>query len=92
MALEQTLSNQQDQATQLRGEAHALEQLAEARTQLAFYERTFGNYSSLPPDANKLAQQVRVKEEELERLRLSEMQSREVGSITSILSMICLTN
>ncbi|KAF9049980.1 BRE1 E3 ubiquitin ligase-domain-containing protein [Panaeolus papilionaceus] len=77
VALEQTLSNQQDQATQLRGEAHALEQLAEARTQLAFYERTFGNYSSLPPDANKLAQQLRVKEEELERLRLSEMQSRE---------------
>ncbi|PPQ99442.1 hypothetical protein CVT24_005249 [Panaeolus cyanescens] len=76
-ALEQTLANQQDQGKQLKGEAHALEQLAEARNQLAFYERTFGSYSSLAPDAKQLALQLRTKEEELERLRLSEMQSRE---------------
>ena len=56
----------------------AFEQLAEANAQLERYKRTYGDLSTLSPDVSRLAEQLRIKEEELEKMRLSAVQQTEV--------------
>ena len=62
----------------------AFEQLADANTQLEKYRRTYDDLSTLPPDVAHLAERLRTKEEELERLRMSVTQQTEVFFITLI--------
>ncbi|KAF9568023.1 BRE1-domain-containing protein [Agrocybe pediades] len=66
-----------DVAKHMQAEAEALEQLSKARKELDKYQRIFGSSSSLSPDASHLAEQLRAKESELEKLRLLERQRQE---------------
>lgn len=78
-ALEQMVSTYQDQPAELMERMReALEQLSDANAQLEKYRRTYGDLSTLPPDVAHLAEQLRMKEEELERLRMSVTQQTEV--------------
>ena len=78
-ALEQMVSIHHDQPAELMERMkEAFEQLADANAQLEKYRRTFGDLSTLPPDVAHLAEQLRMKEEDLERLRLSATQQTEV--------------
>ena len=81
-ALEQMFSVYQDQPAELmermKATAEAFEQLSDANAQLEKYKRTYGDLSTLPPDIAHLAEQLRTKEEELERLRMSVTQQTEV--------------
>ncbi|KII92834.1 hypothetical protein PLICRDRAFT_51174 [Plicaturopsis crispa FD-325 SS-3] len=56
-------------------EADARQQLAAVTKELATYKSVYGDVSTLPPDSQALAEQLRQKEEELTRLRLLETQS-----------------
>jgi predicted nucleic acid-binding Zn-ribbon protein len=79
-ALEQMVSIYHDQPAELKERMkEALEQLADANAQLEKYRRTYGNLSTLPSDVAHLAEQLRTKEEELERLRMSVTQQTEVS-------------
>ncbi|GLB37588.1 putative BRE1 E3 ubiquitin ligase [Lyophyllum shimeji] len=77
-ALEETLSKYQgdhpDVAEHMKAEANALEKLAEAQSQLEKYKAVYGDPSSLPPDVSTLAEQLRHKEEEIQKLRVAEIQ------------------
>ena len=81
-ALEQMFSVYHDQPAQLmenmKATAEAFEQLSDTNAQLEKYKRTYGDLSTLPPDIAHLAEQLRTKEEELERLRMSVTQQTEV--------------
>lgn len=78
-ALEQTVSTYQDQPAEfMERMEETFEQLADANVQLEKYRRTYGDLSILPPDVTHLAEQLRTKEEELERLRMSVTQQTEV--------------
>jgi len=73
-ALEKTLasceSEHSDVFKHAKAEAHALEELSKANAVLNQYQNTFGNLLSLPPDIAQLAEQLQLKETELEKLRL----------------------
>jgi len=81
-ALERTFSVYQDgqpeRVEHMKAAADAFKQLSEANAELEKYHRTYGDLSTLPPDVSRLAKQLRMKEEELERLRLSATQQTEV--------------
>ena len=88
-ALEQTVSIHHDQPAELMGRMReAFEQLADANAQLEKYRRTYGDLSTLPPDVAHLAEQLRTKEEELGRLRLSVTQQTEVSFSNSSLQYL----
>ncbi|KAF8813812.1 BRE1-domain-containing protein [Phlegmacium glaucopus] len=79
-ALERTFSVYQDQPERvehMKAAADAFTQLSEANAQLEKYHRTYGDLSSLSPDVSRLAEQLRMKEEALERLRMSATQQTE---------------
>ena len=86
-ALEQTVSIFQDQPAELMERMkEAFEQLADVNAQLEKYRRTYGDLSTLPPDVAHLAEQLRTKEEDLEKLRMSVTQQTEVFfSISSLI-------
>ncbi|KAF9469928.1 BRE1 E3 ubiquitin ligase-domain-containing protein [Collybia nuda] len=73
-ALEQTLSIFQDDhpnvVEHMKAEADAIQKLAEARTELEKYKAVYGNHSTIPSDASELSEQLKQKEDEIERLRL----------------------
>ncbi|PFH53827.1 hypothetical protein AMATHDRAFT_136911 [Amanita thiersii Skay4041] len=73
-ALEQSLAIFQDDhpdvVEHMRSEAEARMKLAEVTAQLEKYQRVYGNSSTLPPDVSHLAEQLKQKENELQRLRL----------------------
>ena len=78
-ALEQMVSSYHDQPAELMERMkEAFEQLADANAQLEKYRRIYGDLSTLSPDVAHLAEQLRTKEEELERLRMSATQQTEV--------------
>jgi E3 ubiquitin-protein ligase BRE1 len=78
-ALEQMVSINHDQPAELMERMkEAFEQLADANAQLEKYRRTYGDLSTPPPDVAHLAEQLRMKEEDLERLRMSATQQTEV--------------
>lgn len=81
-ALEQMFSIYHDQPAdvveRMKATAEAFEQLSAANAQLEKYQRIYGDLSTLPPDVSRLAEQLRTKEEEMERLRLSATQQTEV--------------
>ena len=78
-ALEQMVSTNHDLPAEVSDRMkEAFEQLADANAQLEKYRRTYGELSTLPPDITHLAEQLRTKEEELERLRMSATQQTEV--------------
>jgi E3 ubiquitin-protein ligase BRE1 len=62
----------------MKAAAEAFSQLADANAQLEKYKRTYEDLSTLSPDVSRLAEQLRTKEEELERLRMSATQQTEV--------------
>lgn len=84
-ALEQMFSvSQDDQHGYMEATADAFKQLSEANAQLEKYKRTYGDLSTLSPDVSRLAEQLRTKEVELERLRISLMQQTEVFQNSSV--------
>ncbi|KAG6898158.1 hypothetical protein C0992_004145 [Termitomyces sp. T32_za158] len=76
--LEKSLSKYQesypDVAEHLKTEADALQRLAEMQAQLDKYKRVYGDASGLPPDTSALLEQLRNKEEEVQKLRLQDSQ------------------
>ena len=81
-ALEQTFSVYQDDhpdiVRHMEAEADAIQRLSQAKAELEKYQRTYGVLSALPPDVSQLAEQLHLKEVELEKLRLLEHQRQEV--------------
>ena len=65
---------QPDTSKYLRAEAEAQRQLAAANQLLAQFRSTYGEPSRLPPDARQLADQLKLKEEEVKSLRLQDAQ------------------
>ncbi|KAF8904461.1 hypothetical protein CPB84DRAFT_1845408 [Gymnopilus junonius] len=82
--LEKTFSIYQndnpDVAQHMKAEAEAIERLSQVNADLEKYERTYGPLASLPPDVTQLAEQLRLKERELEQLRLVDRQRQEAES------------
>lgn len=80
--LEKSLSKYQethpDVAEHLKTEADALQRLAEVQAQLNKYKRVYGDASGLPPDTSVLVEQLRHKEEEVQKLRLQDSQHTQV--------------
>ncbi|KAF8973107.1 BRE1 E3 ubiquitin ligase-domain-containing protein [Flammula alnicola] len=80
-ALEQTFSIYQDDhpdiVQHMKAQADALEQLSRVKSELEKYQRTFGSLSTMSGDVSQLTEQLRIKEVELERLRLLETQRKE---------------
>ena len=81
-ALEQMFSIYRDQPGELmermKATAEAFEQLSDANARLEKYRRIYGDLSTLSPDVVHLTEQLRTKEAELERLRMSVTQQTEV--------------
>ncbi|KAF5380344.1 hypothetical protein D9615_004567 [Tricholomella constricta] len=77
-ALEESLSKHQadhpDVAKHMKAEADALQKLAEVQAELERYKAVYENPSFLPSDMSTLPEQLRQKEEELQRLRLMDIQ------------------
>lgn len=80
--LAQTLSDFQKDNSEvveyMKVEADALQKLTEAEAQLAKYKSVYGDSSSFPPDVSKLSEQLRQKEDELQKHRLLEIQRTQV--------------
>ena len=78
MALEESLSRCQGEnvevAQHIRREVETREQLAATKKLLQQYQSIYGESSSLPPEITHLSEQLRLKEEEVTRLRLQETQ------------------
>ncbi|KAG5648585.1 hypothetical protein DXG03_003196 [Asterophora parasitica] len=76
--LEELLSKYQadrpEVANHLKAEMDALQALAQAQAELKKYKSIYGDTSSLPPDVSTLSEQLQQKEEELQRLRLLDIQ------------------
>lgn len=69
------LSEQQpDTSKYIRAEVEAQRQLATANQLLNQFRSTYGEPSRLPPDARQLAERLRLKEEEVNSLRLQDAQ------------------
>ncbi|KAI0048255.1 hypothetical protein FA95DRAFT_1678426 [Auriscalpium vulgare] len=83
-ALEKQLSyfevDNPDIVRHMRSEAEARQQLAEATKVLSRYKSTYGEPSTLPPDTQRLSEQLRKKEDEIRALRLQESQRAEAES------------
>jgi E3 ubiquitin-protein ligase BRE1 len=86
--LEQTFSVYQDDhpdiVQHMKAQTDALEQLEKVKSKLGRYEQTYGPMSESSPEVLELSEQLRLKEDELEKLRLCEIQRREVCTIISI--------
>lgn len=84
-ALEQTFAVYDDEhpdvMRHMKAEAEAREQLIQANERLQKYESTYGTISNIPPDVQRLEEQLRLKEEELQRLRLSDIQRAQVSNM-----------
>jgi E3 ubiquitin-protein ligase BRE1 len=82
LALEESLSCFDDDHPEIRqhvtAEAEARQQLAGVTKQLEKYQSVYGDSSTLPPDAQQLSDQLRKKEDEMQKLRLSDIQRGEV--------------
>ena len=77
--LAQTLADfQKDNPEHMKVEVDALQRLAEAEAQLAKYKSVYGDSSTLPPDVSRLSEQLRQKEEELQKHRLLDIQRTQV--------------
>ncbi|KIM45233.1 hypothetical protein M413DRAFT_441916 [Hebeloma cylindrosporum] len=80
-ALEQTFSIYQDDhpdiVQHMKAQADALEKLEEVKAELGRYERTYGPMSRNSPEVSELLEQLRLKEDELEKLRLSEIKRKQ---------------
>jgi len=63
----------------MKAQADALENLEKVKAQLGHYERMYGPMSENSPEVSELLEQLRLKEDELEKLRLCEIQRQEVG-------------
>ncbi|KAG6866699.1 hypothetical protein C0991_011358 [Blastosporella zonata] len=76
--LEQALSRYQephsDTLEHFKAETDALQKVAEIQAQLDKYKAVYGNTSAHPPDTATLLDQLRVKEEEVQKLRLQDIQ------------------
>jgi E3 ubiquitin-protein ligase BRE1 len=62
----------------MKAESETRTQLIHANERLQKYESTYGTLSNLPPDVQRLEEQLRVKEDELQRLRLIDIQRAQV--------------
>ncbi|KAJ6499055.1 BRE1 E3 ubiquitin ligase-domain-containing protein [Mycena sanguinolenta] len=92
-AVNQTLSIFQDDhpnvVQHMEAEANALQKLAAVTAELENYQKSYGELSSLNPDAAQLAEKVRVQEEEIKRLRLKDEQHvKEKTSVYSELDQL----
>ncbi|KAG6837509.1 hypothetical protein H0H93_008434 [Arthromyces matolae] len=63
-----------DVAQYIQAETDALQKLEEVQAELDRYKMVYGDASCLPPDTSVLADQLRHKEEEIQKLRLQETQ------------------
>jgi E3 ubiquitin-protein ligase BRE1 len=68
-----------DVAVHIQAEAEVRQQLASTTAQLAKYQATYGDPSTLPPDLQKMETQLRIKTEEIIRLQLLESQQAEAS-------------
>lgn len=59
---------------QVKADTEALRRLAGAEAELAKYKSVYGDSSTLSPDLSSLSKQLRQKEEELQKLRLLDVQ------------------
>ncbi|KAF8070613.1 BRE1 E3 ubiquitin ligase-domain-containing protein [Lyophyllum atratum] len=77
-AMEQSWSKYQDDhpdvAEHMKAEADALQKLVEVQAQLKKYKTVYGDPSSLPSNSSTLSEQLRQKEEEIQKLRLLDIQ------------------
>jgi E3 ubiquitin-protein ligase BRE1 len=74
----------------MKSEADALQELSKASRELEKYKAVYGDHSTLPPDASKLADQLQKKEDEIRRLRLLDTQHGQVRRmILGILRTSC---
>jgi E3 ubiquitin-protein ligase BRE1 len=60
-------------------EADALQKLSEVTAQLEKYQTVYGDPSTLPPEVSNLADQLKQKESEIQRLRLLDTQRGQVS-------------
>lgn len=72
----------------MKAQADALEELEKVKAELGHYERTYGPVSENSPEVSELLEQLRLKEDELEKLRLCEIQRQEVGILSIFLSQM----
>jgi E3 ubiquitin-protein ligase BRE1 len=80
--LEQSLSSfssdQPNIAKHMKAEAEVRQQLSDVEAQLEKYKAVYGDPSTFPPDVCKLTEQLQQKEDENQRLRLSDTQRSQV--------------
>ncbi|KAG6920311.1 hypothetical protein DXG01_005080 [Tephrocybe rancida] len=69
-----------DVAEHFKAEADALQKVADIQLQLDKYKAVYGDTSALPPDTSTLVEQLRHKEEEVQRLRLQDIQHTQASS------------
>jgi len=91
-ALEQTFSIYQDDhpdiVQHMKAQADALERLEKVKAELGRYEQTYGPISENSPEVSELLEQLRLKEDELEKLRLCEIQRQTVGILSIFFSLM----
>lgn len=85
--LEETLAGYEykhpDIVKHMRAQADAMEQLSKVTAELQNYRQVFGDMCNLTPDVVQLAEQLRVKETELKKLRLIARELESVRDLTS---------
>ena len=64
----------------IKAETEAREQLADVARRLEKYQSIYGEPSQLPPDVRILEEQLRLKEDEIQRLRLADVQRGQASS------------
>ena len=83
--MEQSLSTLEDGYPDavkcMKAEAEARQQLVRAKRELSEYQSVFGDLSVLSPDMQALSDQLRQKEDEINRLRLLNTQHTQVGGV-----------
>jgi E3 ubiquitin-protein ligase BRE1 len=65
----------------MNAEVEVRQQLADATRKLEMYQSCFGDAVDVPPDVQQLSSQLRIKEEELQTLRLTEKQRAQVSGL-----------
>lgn len=63
----------------MKAQADALEKLEKVKAELGHYKQTYGPISENSPEVSELLEQLRSKEDELEKLKLCETQRQAVG-------------